>query len=368
MSVYARKDSPFWWASFSDHRGRRKNASLKLRVDSVPKARAKGTADALANACLVLRNAKTKRPDDVAVAVSVAQHYGVVSPDEAEALLVHGSVPANSGAPITIAQAMRAHPSHANDVDRRRRESAIAAFCKQSRVTLLEDVRVHHVTAWVASMRAQGFAYDTRRHALLGLRRACAMAPSYGLPNPIAGIRIDKREPTARPTLPTTEEVSEFFRGETDPRHVAACGLMAFAGLRVSEVVRAEFRDLDGDVLHVGARKAKNETSSRLIPLPAQVVEWIGAGSGPIIPHTRSWIGHNLRTPGDVPAKILRKWFATRAQNEWLWPEVVIQRWMGHAPSSVLGRHYAQEFPVKRLGEYKAKIESEIATLLLRES
>ncbi|HEX3134081.1 MAG TPA: site-specific integrase, partial [Planctomycetota bacterium] len=229
------------------------------------------------------------------------------------------------------------------------------------------------VLKWVTHLRANGWAWDTRRHALLYLRRACVMGTGSGIPNVIIGHKIDHQERRQRIVrawaLP--QLAAALVAAEEDPRIRAAIALGGCLGLRPTEICRVDITDLElrddptylhsVDVLHIGRRDAKNNASVRALPIPASMLPWLKAAagkrkSGPLIESDVRRRGRHLTPSGlhqaiadalrakprpPIAPKDLRKTFAT-----WAAPIISgadLERFLGHASAlhaQVTVRHY----------------------------
>lgn len=298
--------------------------------------------------------------------VSHAQTIGAISEAEALALLNGQAIqPRRRLEPITIRDAALSHPSSQRDSVKVKLRgcTALDDFSECAGVKHLHLVTLDHVLSWITTMRSRGWAWDTRRHALLYLRRACVMGTGSGLPNVIIGHKLDRQERRQRIvrawSLP--QLAAALVANDDDHRIRAALVLGGCLGLRPSEICRATVTDLEGDVLHIGRRAAKNNPSERALPVPSCIVPFLKAAigkrqSGPLIQSDIRRRGRHLTGSGlhsamttalrakprpPIAPKDLRKTFAT-------WSAMVIdagdlERYLGHASAlhaQVTVRHY----------------------------
>lgn len=375
----------------ADYRGLFTTKHLKARIplsrilsDDTAKADAAAFAEELDRYCRLLERPHTDQD------VAHAQAIGAISEAEAQALLTGGAIePRRRLEPITIRDAALSHPSSQRDSIKVKLRGTVALddFSACAGVKHLHLVTLDHVLSWIAILRSRGWAWDTRRHALLYLRRACVMGTGSGLPNVIIGHKLDKQERRQRFvrawSLP--QLAASLVAAEDDPRIRAALALGACLGLRPSEICRATVNDLEGDVLHIGRRAAKNNPSERALPVPARVVPWLKAAigkrqSGPLIQSDIRRRGRHLTGSGlhsamtqalrakprpPIAPKDLRKTFAT-------WSAMVIdagdlERYLGHASAlhaQVTVRHYLAHHLAEQLRPAAQALDAALAEAL----
>jgi integrase len=277
----------------------------------------------------------------------------------------------------TVAEAAAAHPStrrerEASPPDHRRHAAALEDYIGFSGSPSLRDLTVERTLAWAGELEARGLAFDTRRHMLLPLRRASAMAPSFGLHDVLSDLRIDRRgEPLEVKTadLDGLRNLVERAKEERDPRWPTAIALMALMGLRPSEVVRLRVGDLKDGLLTVGARGAKNAASRRVLPVPNVALGMLApmlegkAADDPLIPLSANegsalsilsrGVGGAMGRAGlDLPCKCLRKSFASACVNDLDVRPGLVEAFLGHAASGtgdVTRRHYLARVGAERL-------------------
>lgn len=353
----------------ADYRGLFQGSTQRLRP-RVPASRIFSAATAKADAtafaqelhryCRLLERGATDQ--DVAHALNI----GAITEAEAQALLSGRPVePRRRLEPITIRDAALSHPSTQRDGMREqlRYLAYVDDFARFAGVTHLHLVTLDQVLRWIAELRARGWAWDTRRHALLYVRRACVMAAQHGLPNVLVGIKLDQQERRQRVvrawSLP--QLAAALVACGDDHRVRAAIALGGCLGLRPTEICRVSVTDLEGDLLHIGRRDAKNAASVRALPVPACVLPWLTAAagkrkSGPLIESDVRRRGRHLTPSGlfqaltdalsaaprpPIAPKDLRKTFAT-----WAAPVIAgadLERFLGHASAlhaQVTVRHY----------------------------
>jgi integrase len=223
----------------------------------------------------------------------------------------------------------------------------------------LAEVTLDNVLQWVSEMKRRKWKWDTRRHALIYLRRAAVMGTRQGLPNQLAGIRLDHQD-RVRTAIRvwSLARIVQAIKAAKDPRIAAALVLGGCLGLRPTEIQRVEVDDLVDDVLHLGLRESKNVASVRSLPVPATVLRYLtaltnkrttgalllpqGARSGPTLTSSglHQLLADTLTAPKIAP-KDLRKSFATWAATKI--PAADLERYLGHSSAlhaAVTSRHY----------------------------
>lgn len=279
-SVY--RDGDQWVADFRPVGGilkmRRKVRLKPKHLPEYTEAAALAFAKECDRYCRVLE-AAPQRPEDI----DHAERIRAITPEQAAELRagLPVSAPVDTLRPLTLAEAARLHPSTQRDERTRPREAVLNlrhldAFAAFAGVREVAAVDIGMALRWVAKLKGEGISWEGRRHRLLYLRRACRMAATRGLPDALAGLRIDHREDGDAPEVEawTLDELARGASALTDDRARAALGLGGFVGLRPSECFRLVVGDLRGDLLDVGKRKAKNRSSRRTIPLPPTVARW----------------------------------------------------------------------------------------------
>lgn len=263
------------------------------------------------------------------------------------------------------------HPSTQRDPEDRRDEylKYLDAFAEHAGVVLVHQVTVAHVQEWIEAMRDAGLAFDTRRHRLLYLRRACAMGPSHGLPDVLNRLRLDRKEDPVVVESWSLAELARMLVRVDEPAARAAIALGGVMGLRPSEICRATIADLGDGVLEVGGRERKRQASHRRLPVPAVALPWLQAAclegghtvrdrNAPLIrlPGTRK--GHlrldvlNHRLTDVIaehapkrPVKHLRKTCATWLRRSGQGGDL-LEAWLGHETSlrsSITAKHYTAD-------------------------
>lgn len=288
----------------------------------------------------------------------------------------------------TLVEAAQAHPATTHEerhypADYRRHAKSMAAFVRFSGSPLLRELRVEKASKWVEKMKADGLGFESRRHALLFLRRASALAPNYGFTDVLNGLRLDRREQIPEINALDAESMRSL-QSEADKmvetRWSAAIALMGFMGLRPSEVVRLKVSDIEADgTLNVGARRSKNESSRRSLPIPAVVAKRLEPMAAMVDPD-QSLLGFNASESSNIcmlsrgikrilraarfdsfAAKDLRKSFTTICINELGVDPVLVEGFLGHKHPAALGvtrRHYLRSVNAKRLNPVADAIDS----------
>lgn len=279
----------------------------------------------------------------------------------------------------TILEAFLSHPATKHEMkrypgDHRRHEAAVKDFCRFGRSDLLRDLAIDRVTDWAADLAKRGFAFDTRRHCLIPLRRASAMAPGFGFSDVLDNMRLDRHTEAIEVRAPELEQVRHLIswaRRNEETRWAVAVGLLAFMGLRPSEAIRLKVQDYKDGLLRVGFSAAKNETSRRVLPVPKIVADLLepltesrdadesllgmtGTSENSALSAFSRSIGAVLDRAGlnEFPCKSLRKAFASICLNELgLAPELV-EGWLGHKHPGALAvtrRHYLKRIDADNL-------------------
>lgn len=372
------KDSSGWIADFRPPAisGRKRR---RVRIPAAQLAAGDPAQAARAYAHELERYARlvdgTPTDDQLAHAAAI----GAVTPEEAAALRqgLPAPPPLKFDRP-TLLDAADAHPStrremRASPPDYDRHMSALKEFVAWSRLAYVDEIRLDHVQRYIDYMRdVLDLEYPSRRHRLLYLRRACRMgAAQWGLPDPLAGFVLDRDESPAVVEAWTSAELCRAaitLEASGDRRALAALALGGFAGLRPSEMIRAQVGDFDAaaGVLHVGRRKRKNAPSQRTLPLAPIAAAWLKSWcegkslTRPILaPDKRikrspeaeydhreisQWLAPILAqaTARALEVKCLRKSFATWAISLGCSPNLV-DEYLGHkvaSVSAITARHY----------------------------
>lgn len=372
-SAFYRADRKIWIADF---RGYRTDPGGKRRTMTVPAIRiqsektAKADAEAFAEECE--RYCRLIEDKHEPADILHARRLGVITVAQADALSRGIPIPPAEEAKerIKIRDSAIAHPSSQRDKlsDSVRYLKYVDEFIESSGVVYLADLKRDHLVAWVNELRRKGWAWDSRRHAMLYLRRACAMGPQKGLPDVLAKMPVDKKDARQRPTIKawTLEQLVQRIEAVEDPNAVIVLVLGGLCGMRPTEIIAADIEHLGADgVLETGAKTA---ASVRSLPLPAYALARIrealgGRKTGPMLQpqgpqsgerYTLSGLHQTMRPhlkgPPKVGPKALRKTFATWASR------VVepgdLERFLGHASAlflPVTTRHYLATYAAEQL-------------------
>lgn len=355
----------------ADYRGLFTKDHLRTRVplsrilsSDTAKADAAAFAEELDRYCRMLE--RDRNPADVAHALRL----GAITEAQANALLDGGPMPARQSEPLTIKDAATSHPSSQREKlpAKQWAVKCLADFQAHSGIKHLHLLTLDHVMRWIADLRKRGWSFDTRRHALSYLRRACVMGTRYDLPNVLDGMRIDAADNlrTAVRTW-TMHALVTAITTTTDQGSRMALILGGCLGLRPTEILRAHSDDLDGDILHIGRREAKNDASRRALPIPGVVLGWIRDALGKrttgalVLPYGPRCRDHYtlsglhqltaeaLRGPPRIGPKHLRKTFASWAAETI--PAADVERFLGHRTAlhaavtdrSYLAKHLAEQ-------------------------
>jgi YD repeat-containing protein len=357
------KGSPYWWAEFRGPNGATRK-STKVR-NTEPSEHALAVAVSLEHAYLALVEHGDLSGLDKLVEYKVIDYSRVVE------LRSEAPVKPRRG-PATIVEAAYAHEATKREElkakadvkagqDLRRHRADLDAFVAWLGTSSLAAMTRQRVLAYIDHLKEQGFAWSTRKHKLLLIRRAAQMAPHFGLQDTLTNALIDRRDEDEFTEIQAYDgpELYElvttcFDRGES--RIAIAAALMGYCGLRPSELARLLVGDYNPaqKVLRVGAQKRKNRASRRDLPLPATVAAWLDtfvAGRSPEEPLIRThhpdgkvrgfeyfdlgkWWAERLRGLGCtriLSPKALRKTFVCIATWEARdIPERAIDLYMGH--------------------------------------
>ncbi len=242
-----------------------------------------------------------------------------------------------------------------------------------------------HVMAWVTDLRARGWAWDSRRHALSYVRRAAMMGTRHGVPDVLGKMRIDTRDRRQVVLAWPLDRLALAIESIEDKRVRMVLVLGGCLGLRPTEILRAQVGDLEGDVLSVGLREARNDASVRALPVPATALKWLrqalgrrttGAMVEPFGPrcgdhYTLSGL-HQLtaavlKGPPRIKPKDLRKTFASWACE--VIPAVDLERFLGHRTvlhAAVTERSYLIAHQVTQLRPAARLMDATLAGAMLR--
>lgn len=325
-------------------------------------------------------------------AIEAAERCGAITAEQAAALA--GETPQRH----TITDLWQAHPATAREYDRspdqyKRHQRELQRFVDWLGSDDPARVDLDTAQRYITELKRRGMAWDTRRHHLLAVRRVSTMLPTIRMQDQIGRIVLDRRDADEIPSVEawTPEEIAAALAIDEitchDSRRYqrpqqrtmgiterAVIALGACCGLGSSEIIRLQAGDLAGDLLQVGARKAKNRSRRRQIPLPTTLANWLStmtAGlqpSDPLIawqrktddlpqPYTPSsyaqWSGPWLAaaTGRRLPPKSLRKSFVSIAIQLGA-TDRAIEAYLGHTYSGlsmVTQRHYAAAMLVREL-------------------
>lgn len=372
-SAFFRSDRNIWIADFRGYRtepgGRRQTMTVpvtRIRSADTAEADANAFAEECERYCRIIED--RHEPEDI----QHARRLGVISVSQADALQRGSPIPPQSGdvsKRIKIRDAAISHPSSQRDKLSAsvRYLKYVDAFVESSGVVNLADLTHDHVVTWANELRRKGWAWDSRRHALLYLRRACAIGPRHGLPDVLAEMPVDRKDAAHRQVIRvwTLERLVQQIEKTEDPNALIALVLGGLCGLRPSEILAADIQHLANGVLETGAKTA---ASIRSLPLPAYALTHIrralgkrttGAMLEPQGPRSgnrytisglHQMLADHLKGPPRIGPKVLRKTFATWASR------VVeandLERFLGHASAlflPVTSRHYLATYAAEQL-------------------
>ena len=133
---------------------------------------------------------------------------------------------------------------------------------------VVEDVR--------DEMTAAGVGAPTQRKAMMMLRGMLRRAVVHGLipAYPVQLVAKPRQAPTRTPR-PLSPASVEAIRGRLRPRDATIISLLAYAGLRPDEMMRAEWSDLAANTIHVQAHKTGRARDVDLLaPLSDDLRAW----------------------------------------------------------------------------------------------
>jgi integrase len=133
---------------------------------------------------------------------------------------------------------------------------------------LVEDLR--------AQFDRQRVGVPSQRKALMVLQGILRRAVVRGLipANPVTVVDKPRQPPTRRPE-PLAPATIEQIRARIQPRDAILVSLMAYAGLRPVEALRARWADVGERTLHVHASKTERPRVIKLLaPLAQDLNEW----------------------------------------------------------------------------------------------
>ena len=337
-----------------------------------------------------------------------AQELGIIPDDRAEQLLSGPSANVLPTLPdpslVTLLDAAQAHPSSQREplAEQVKHLRGLNNFIAHAAIDRLDQLTVDQVLAYVDHLKEKKKAWDSRRHALLWIRRASSMAPSYRQHDLLRDLHIDSRVQAEAPEIAalTLDQLRATLaavapsQDKPDIRPRVAIALGGLLGLRPSECYRLQVGDIDlvNAVIRIGVREAKNASSRRDLPLPPTLVTWLSpmVANRPAAAlliecrgfhwHTKTrdgvwtastytqWLGPILRTASgaEVPAKTLRKTFATWAVERLSLAQ--LEAFLGHrfsGASDVTARHYLARLAVEKLRPAAAIIEQSILSPIM---
>ena len=269
------------------------------------------------------------------------------------------------------------------------------------------DVTPGVLVAYLHGLQDAGLAFDSIRNALVPVKRAAAywhgehpdrfrdVARAAG-----RQLRLERgsyRSPRALDSGQLRALLDWTRENAPDVHPIAA--LAGMAGLRLQEAGYLRHRDIDWTAGTVTVtttpwHKPKTRTSERTIPVPAAALEAVRAyleaqpvqAAGPDAPvftdrrgRALTFYGLTARTSDTMrkareamPAldgfmlRELRATFATLATQGGA-PERLLQRYLGHQPPHILGRHY-QAIGVGELMEVTTAFETAFSAVIWQQS
>lgn len=132
-----------------------------------------------------------------------------------------------------------------------------------------------------------------------------------------------------------------------DRRFVQGVALQALAGLRIMEVMRLTWDNINGDIITIQG-EVKNQSSMRRIPIPRVAAMLLdeSRGAGKVIKDYKDWFGYSKIIRAsldqhdiDIPPKNLRKTIPTEFKLRG-WEGFVMERYLGHSVKTITDKHY----------------------------
>jgi integrase len=378
--------------------------TVRIPAEHLRPGAEKTSADAYAQECERLAKLCEGTPNPAIITRAAAM--GALTEAQALALRQRKPLPTARPSPsraLTIVAAAESHPSSARETpgELKRHRGEVLRFSAWSGAETVSELSLELVQRWVKELDGQGLAWDSRRHALLWLRRASRMAGAVGLADPLSEFVLDRRGRRPAIDVWSLDELctaARALRQRPDLRPLACLLLGGFVGLRPSEIARVRIGDLSPDgVLAIGQREGegKNRASRRKLPLPADILRDLRRLAGdrpadqPLIAKATRWancggdpffcidtLGQWFRdavmrsAPGapavlrQLPPKSLRKSFATWATRRKL-DRDHIERYLGHDnpwTPRITEHHYLADHEAEELRPFAAEISKALST------
>lgn len=145
-------------------------------------------------------------------------------------------------------------------------------------IRLWGDLKKHHIDAYWDELRTAGHSANHIRLLTQPLRQTGRMmARMYNLADPALNMEVSAELKSSPPAVILADVLELLGWLKVNwPWLEAGAALIGLCGLRLTEALRIEWRDVDLDrgLVSVGARgEVKNKFSKRTIPLAARVVE-----------------------------------------------------------------------------------------------
>lgn len=380
------KDKHGWVADFrAPHAPGKRRRRVRIPPErSATERDARQYADECERYCRLLESDHFDQAD-----LRHAVELGAITPDQAFDLSGNPAYATRQAS--TPRKAFEMHPStvrerRRNPADYDRHLNALNDFTARFHITHVREITLDLVQKWIDEMKRDGLRFDSRRHRLLPIRRACRMAPNLGYPDTLSGLVLDRDDdpaPVKVYSLADLLKTALLLAKDPDPRYLAALALGAFMGLRPSEICRVRCCDIEDGVLRVGHRVRKNASSQRSLPIPQTILPWIvRAGTGrtgdaPLIlpDNWRGRRGYEFdqgtfaqfikgRLHGTIkpylPPKAWRKSFMSWAVRAGINP-AMMETWVGHRRSDVLpisARHYMEEIMIAQLRDVADQMDA----------
>ena len=135
----------------------------------------------------------------------------------------------------------------------------------------IADITREQVREFVEEISARECSVSVRYGMLSGLRSL--YCKTIGKPEMVSFIRLPKRY-SPLPTVLSLSEVAALLRAIRDPRYQAIAMVMYGAGLRISEALALEVRDVDGARMVLRVRHGKGN-KAREAKLTQSLYQWL---------------------------------------------------------------------------------------------
>ena len=265
------------------------------------------------------------------------------------------------------------------------------AWVDQQGLAFWHELRFEHVLQYQKSLQDRGLAYDTVRLYLLPIRRAAAWVASNWpkhYVNVCQNLRLSQRdshsaaydEDEGNPYLPILRVLDflDWLARDAQRDHLTiGVALQGLVGLQMQEALRLTWEkiNLDEETITIDGF-VKNRYRIRKIPVP-NVVTWLlrrarnsSNLSGLLIPSYASYDCYSRAirkalqewdADVSIKPKDLRNTIQTAAIDGG-WYGYYVQRYVGHAPTTIGERHYHGDQGKRLIPLFREKVVAHIET------